>query len=362
MEHNRAEKFPSKITAVFDKKIQERDLANKGYLSKSSDGWVIGNLKIPHKILIGGEAHGNLPGKYLKEFSKNELICRLVNYKPIVPLDVQELNGTVVNEMEKLQKETGMDFFNGGCFRLHQFFHYTVDKDTEDYHVVLEIGETDFYSFVGTNCALDKPLNANETIRTKYIDSIEFFTPENFLSNRIAIVLNVFLEDGSLIVVKRSSSVALRPGTYQTSVAGGMKRKIYRDGEIKGEEDVDSKGVPSPFVTAVRECMAELNIKVSEEEVVFLALSQDQEWLTPILIGEVRLNLSEHDLFSHKELARERCEIHHIEIVDFNPQNIRSLLRKNDFAADSILAIILSLMHRYSEEEVRSYFTDVTEC
>jgi hypothetical protein len=315
--------------------------------------WRVGPVTIAHRILLGGEMYGDRPGAYLREFDQESLVCRPSAECPDAPGDVQRLGKKHLNTVQHSANTSHQDFFNGGCFRLHNYYYQTTNVDSEDYQMVLEIGPTDFFGFLATNCAVDLPLPGGETIRRRYRAELQDFTPENFLSNRITVLLNVFLGDGRLVFVKRSRSVFLRPAVYQTSVAGGMKRILHAP-QLAG--DVNERGVPSPFMTAMRECKAELNIDVSPEMIKFLALGQDIEWLAPILIAEARLSISESDLWSHSPLSREKSEIREIHLTEFTLNSIHALLTSRSFASDSVVAILLSLMHRYSTEAVFERF------
>lgn len=157
-------------------------------------------------------------------------------------------------------KYVGKHLFNGDCLRLEGI-------DISSKEVILKVSKTDYYSLLATN------LN-NKDFLTDY-DVIGNPT----LSNNLAVSVLIRDAKDELLLVERSSKVAIGSSMLSVSVTGGL--------DYVGDVGAD-KGVI--YITVKNEVQEELGLGVDFEDLEVCGLFIGLDKLQPVLICNVRLN------------------------------------------------------------------------
>ena len=161
-----------------------------------------------------------------------------------------------------VEKYTGKNLFNGDCLRLE-----SIDGSSKE--VVLRVSKTDYYSLLATN------LN-NKDFLTDY-DVIGNPT----LSNNLAVSVLIRDAKDDILLVERSSKVAIGSSMLSVSVTGGLDYVL----------DVEANhGII--YTTVKNEVQEELGMDIAFEELEVCGLFIGLNKLQPILVCNIKLNCS----------------------------------------------------------------------
>jgi hypothetical protein len=275
-------------------------------------------------------------------------------------------------------------FFNGPVARVE---NYTVFKDnlTERIKLVIDFRLTNYYTFVCTNETLEEfnnsefpltPTGLKSEIKdnaiqdltkyrgeifkilNKYIkNDLPHFSPKSLLANNLVVNLNIITSDNMLLYVKRSGNVARKPSFFSCAVSGDVDPSRKFQSSFLGG-DIDDDGSPNPFLTAIRETWEELNLKITRDQITFLAFCRVIKLNQPFLIGEVQMTLSYKEITLEAKLARDLYERDQLLFynLDENPESILQKLKTEfDFwGQPSAFGLILSLIRRHGYQKIMS--------
>lgn len=157
-------------------------------------------------------------------------------------------------------KYVGKHLFNGDCLRLEGI-------DISSKEVILKVSKTDYYSLLATN------LN-NKGFLTDY-DVIGNST----LSNNLAVSVLIRDAKDGLLLVERSSKVAIGSSMLSVSVTGGLDYVL----DIEANQGII-------YTTVKNEVQEELGMGVDFEDLEVCGLFIGLGKLQPVLICNVRLN------------------------------------------------------------------------
>lgn len=159
-------------------------------------------------------------------------------------------------------KYVGKHLFNGGCLRLEGI-------DISSKEVILKVSKTDYYSLLATN------LN-NKDFLTDY-DVIGNPT----LSNNLAVSVLIRDAKDELLLVERSSKVAIGSSMLSVSVTGGLDYVL----DVEANQGII-------YTTVKNEVQEELGMDVASEELEVCGLFIGLNKLQPILVCNIKLNCS----------------------------------------------------------------------
>lgn len=158
------------------------------------------------------------------------------------------------------QKYVGKHLFNGDCLRLEGI-------DISFKEVILKVSKTDYYSLLATNLS-------NKGFLTDY-DVIGNST----LSNNLAVSVLIRDAKDELLLVERSSKVAVGSSMLSVSVTGGLDYI----------ENVDENII---LTTVKKEIQEELGLDVISDNVKVCGLFIGLKKLQPIILCDVKLDYS----------------------------------------------------------------------
>lgn len=158
------------------------------------------------------------------------------------------------------QKYVGKHLFNGDCLRLEGI-------DISFKEVILKVSKTDYYSLLATNLS-------NKGFLTDY-DVIGNST----LSNNLAVSVLIRDVKDELLLVERSSKVAVGSSMLSVSVTGGLDYI----------ENVDENII---LTTVKKEIQEELGLDVISDNVKVCGLFIGLKKLQPIILCDVKLDYS----------------------------------------------------------------------
>lgn len=158
------------------------------------------------------------------------------------------------------QKYVGKHLFNGDCLRLEGI-------DISSKEVILKVSKTDYYSLLATNLS-------NKGFLTDY-DVIGNST----LSNNLAVSVLIRDAKDELLLVERSSKVAVGSSMLSVSVTGGLDYI----------ENLDENII---LTTVKKEIQEELGLDVISDNVKVCGLFIGLKKLQPIILCDVKLDYS----------------------------------------------------------------------
>lgn len=233
--------------------------------------------------------------------------------------------------------------------------------------VRLRLQETDYYTFLSTNHAMESALSSEVSRSTLY--SAEAISVRNLrnslLANALTVSANIVVESSDnlkyLLVQKRNiSKVTHSFSTWQCSAAGSVNMPADT-----------STAFPSPFFSAVvREVKEETGISLQLSEVFFLALIRDTRYFEPALIAQATIEANPKSVLQQIE---DSFESEGFELLLLTPESCANFLIRNgreflkrkrkkvsglnerqlvlaaidDYAATAIAALALTLLHEF---------------
>lgn len=145
-----------------------------------------------------------------------------------------------------------------------------------------------------------------------------------------------------LIIRKRSQQVALYRGWHQVSATGYISLA-----------HTNPDGIPSPFVTAIRETKQEIadSLSLQPEDFKLIGLALKWEDLHPGFFGYIETIKPVHELLG--DFRRDAWEGHPYGI-SFDPFTVLSHIATEKWHAISALSAIAALLAFYPRDEVES--------
>ncbi len=153
----------------------------------------------------------------------------------------------------------------------------------EEPFLVLRFCPSGYYNCLATTMSLDDLVSTEDgsaiSVRHKYLQDLSYESPLRYFSNAFSVNLSVITKDGFIIVAKRGvEGIAPYPGYVSPA----------KNECVNYVADRDAGGSLSLFATAKRGASHELNIEISEDELVFFTVGLDLRYYSYLLTGLVR--------------------------------------------------------------------------
>ena len=310
---------------------------------------VVGDIKIPVFIFVGGDGH--------TKFHYRDIICEgpgiLTDDSRVFTLegDIQEFARSYIPKRQKECEEKSILFINNPQVRLNHVSWGASNENggLDNQPLRLKLGWTSYYHTVVTNGMTHERLPDGSTIGQKYAADIDKIH-DCRLSNPIAANMSIITKDNYIFFGIRSHKVQTLPGNYQPAVSG--------DGQ---PEDLDKNGVYDPFQTALREaseeCFGLLVPPPSVDDVTFFGLGRWKKTRFPFLFGEIRVNATANEVMSYEPTQRWEGERFSIpftveSVTDWCVDRYQDYYNGRTSAASSasIFSLLQSLRYAYPDK------------
>lgn len=225
-----------------------------------------------------------------------------------LPKDVLDCLKATVEKKKKDAELTGKMFFDGQQVRLYNF-----SALGEEERPVIHVSPVSFFTYAATNKALNdkilKDVNDNPTsIKEKY--NVDVHYPNDVLANPIGVSSAIISEpDQALVMVQRSSKLAVYPDLYGVAAAGFMDPLRDR-----------IAGAPNPFKTIQREIKEEAGIPCDTKDFKLFVVGRACDDLHGELFGEYKTNLKVNEILSTQK--KSKYESLRMFSVPFNPETV----------------------------------------
>jgi len=179
---------------------------------------------------------------------------------------------------------------------------------TEAPFLALRLRPSAYYNYLATTMCLDDAFQeegSTDTVRSRYLRDLHYESPFAEFVGAFAINLAVITKDGFIVVAKRGTAGVFPYGGYISPAINEC---------INPVSDRNASGTLSLFATAQRGANHELNIEITEDELVFFTLGVDVHWYSYLLTGMVRSKtVTCDDIKSRRTLgSKERWETEHL--------------------------------------------------
>jgi len=244
-----------------------------------------GNTKFNWISLLG-------TGEYLilHKYMKNDLIPEYIS----LPKDLDEIRKIERNRLEKLEKISNGEIWNGVRYSLTDWEIHHHDKVTEQLGLKCKFLLTDYAAFHSLNSNLDvknlvnDPAGNPTTIRDKYYSTFNPEVPNKYLCHSFGINLSVLSGvDNFITFVQRNAKVAKGKKWFSIAMNEGMQYP----------NDLDENNKPSFVKTAIRGLIEELGINISqvglnEKDIEFLNFGARFDENEYAILGCIKLPLT----------------------------------------------------------------------
>lgn len=245
-------------------------------------------------------------------------------------------------EEENLQK--GQPYYwNGERFSFDRFI-ITRDELEENLALELWFKPSDYYTFLATNMSAEE-----ESLRKKYLQTIDWLTPPRFFSNAFAVYILVITSDNCAIITQRSKVVGSRPGAYNISVNEGLSKSLDRS---------TGGHAPNLYRCASRGVAEELGLKELDDfklsDIVFISFGVDTEYLQYGVVGMLKINKTAEEMMSKRAAGiKDKWENTQIHLVPFEPDAIIPFVFSHDpWAPGGLVCIYHTLVHEFQSQKV----------
>lgn len=302
-------------------------------LSEGNDGcFSFGRLSTSGIVLDGDGTTGYLP-QHIRTF-----------YDP-VPVDlcdeIQE--SRLLVESEQLQREKeGLSYAWNGL--TYHCVRYMISRDPVHEHMKLNLWfrPTDYYAVLAKKRCLNDP-----SFRENLSDDWE--TLISTIPTVSAIAVSVISSDGYVVLVQRGSNLAIRPGSFHTSVGETLSRPLDKS---------PTSEAPDFYRCACRGLLEEMgleeNIDFTPSDIQFLSFGLDTQDFICALRGMVRVQVRAEDIVKKwRSGVKDKMENKRLYPVLFTPSEVCDFVfGQGPWVPGGLVSLYHSLVHEFGRAEV----------
>ena len=238
-------------------------------------------------------------GSSSEPYVSNNVVC-LIDPTPIVlPLDLQSRKDVIEKRQSELEKSgKSREYHNGPTVAIANIGRGQLGY-TEEPFLVLRLRPADYYTYLATAMSLDDETQTEQgkkiTIRDKYLRHLRYEIPIPEFTSAFGVNLSVITSDGFIVAAKRATmGVTPYPGYISAAINECMNPILDRN----------ANGALSLVTTAQRGASHELNIEITEGEIVFFTVGMDPQTYAYQLTGLIRSkNFSRDDIISRRSVV-----------------------------------------------------------
>lgn len=216
-------------------------------------------------------------------YTASNVVCQLDPTPVSLPPERKHKKDQIERAQQELEKAgKPREYHNGPTVALAGIGRGQIGYAEEPF-LFLRMCPTVFYNYLATTMCLDEVIQAEDgkqtTVREKYLRNLQYEAPIPEFVSAFAINLSVITSDGFIVVAKRAIEGVVPYGGYISPAINECMNPI---------SDRNASGTLSVFATAQRGANHELNIEITEDELVFVTLGVDARWYSYLLTGLVR--------------------------------------------------------------------------
>jgi hypothetical protein len=263
-----------------------------------------------------------------------------------LPDDIALLRQEVIKRQGERRARGQHAHWNGRTYAVAELAVQRLGID-ESPGVSLRLKSTDYYTFLATQ-QLDRELADGTTLRQKYLEPYPPTKAPEFMSTSFGTYVAVITADNLVIFSKRSDTVGVFPGLWDSSVNEALSRSLDSHGRMP----------PSLYNVARRGLHEELALEPSEYRLELLAFDVDRktnQW--GCMFVAFLHELTGTQLADRRTRGvPDKWEHDAIELVRFTvPAVIKHLLRTdriNQWTPTAPTLFYLALVRRYGRKKV----------
>ncbi len=342
------------ITRILDKPIERlQRKVNYGLRRFISRFRQSGNLApIQYEYRIGKWRVGwfVIEGSSSDPYTVNNAICQFDPTPLVLPPERQQRKNQIEESQAKLEKELGSREFHNGPTLALGGFRRGQKGDMEEPLLILQLRSSDYYTYLATAMSLDELISVEQgrttTVRERYLRNIRYESPIPEFASAFSINLNVITSDGYIVIGKRAEGMGGYPGYIFPAI----------NEVVNPVADRSAIGTLSLFATAQRGASHELNIEISEDELVFFTLGVDTRWYFYELTGLIRSKTySRDDILSRRSLgSKERWESTELYFLPHDPESMakfmRDISRTEKWGPVGVVCLVQTMILEFSEK------------
>lgn len=265
-----------------------------------------------------------IEGSSSDPYTPNNTICQYDPTPLALPVDRQQRKAQIENEQMLLEQTTGRRLYHNGPTLALAGLGRGQIGGIEDPLLILRLRPSDYYTFLATAMSLDEAIHTEEgkatTVRDKYLRSLDYASPMPEFASAFAIQTSMITSDGYFVVSKRAmEGICSYPG-YLAPAINECVNPI---------SDRSANGAISLFATTQRGASHELNIEITEDELVFFTVGADTRWYMYTLTGLIRSkSFSRDDILARRSLGcKEHWEATQYYFLAHDPYEVAKFMR-----------------------------------
>jgi hypothetical protein len=293
-------------------------------------------------------------------YTPDNVVCQLDPRPLQLPEDRLKKKLEIEREQAHIKKITGHEkYHNGPTVALEGIGRGQIGP-TEEPFLVLRLRPSDYYNFLATSISLNDvvlPTNKNKiTVRDKYLRNQSFKSPMPEFAAALSVNLSLITSDGYILATKRAIEGI---GGYQGHVAPAINECINLI------SDRSASGTLSLLATVQRGASSELNIDVSDDEVLFFTVGVDPQWYFWGVTGLVRSkSFTRADLLSRRSVgSKENWEASELYFLPHDPfgavKLMRDISKTEKWQPIGVVCLIQTLISEFGiktvEQALRKY-------
>lgn len=341
------------ISRVFDKPFErwQRKTAYwwRGLISRFRKSSSVSPAQYEYRVGSWRVGWFVIEGSSSDPYTPHNVICQFDPAPLVLPPDRQQKKDQIEEVQTQIEKKRGSrEYHNGPTLALAGFRRGQIGE-MEEPLLILKFRPSDYYNFLATQISLDEPVLIEQektiTVRDKHLRNISYEKPIAEFASAISVNLNVITSDGFILISKRAESTGGYPGYIFPAV-----NEI-----INPHADRSASSTISLLITAQRGASHELNIEITEDELVFFTLGVDTRWLFYGVTGLIRSKtFSRDDILSRRSLgSKERWESPELYFLPHDPVSISKFIRETSrtekWAPIGVVCLVQTMILEFGE-------------
>jgi len=291
-----------------------------------------------------------IEGSSSDPYIPNNVVCQVDPTPLMLPPDRQRKKEQIEETQAQREKDhKSREFHNGATVALAGVGRGQMGY-TEEPFLRLRLRPSDYYTFLATAMSLDEVIatggEGSITIRDKYLRNLNYKSPIPEFASAVSINLSLITSDGFIVVSKRASEGI---GGYQDYLAPPINECI--------NPVADSiSGTVSLLATARRGATQELNIEITEDELVFFTVGVDTHWYFYAVTGLIRSkSFSRDDILGRRSLgSKERWESTQLYFLPHDLEEaarfMRDTTRTDKWNPEGVVCLTQTLMLEFGKK------------
>jgi hypothetical protein len=264
-----------------------------------------------------------IEGSSSDPYTPNNVVCQVDPRPLVLPPDRQQKKDSIEETQAQLEKvNQKREFHNGPTVALEGIGRGQIGY-TEEPFLILRLRPSDYYTFLATAMSLDEVITdqGKTTVRDKYLRDLNYWAPIPEFASALSINLSLITSDGFIVVSKRATEGI---GGYQGYWAPPINECV------NPVSDRSASGTVSLFITAQRGASQELNIEITEDELIFFTVGVDTHHYFYDVTGLIRSkSFTRDDIRARRSLgSKERWETEELKFLPHNVERVAEFMRE----------------------------------